>query len=73
MMKRSQSFPLRLSPSIREEAKLLAQKEGISFNSFVCLALAEKLSRMEHEHWLKRGRPELLNQVPTQHLTARRW
>ena len=59
MSKRSQSFPLRLSPTVREKAKEIAREEGISLNHFVCLALAEKLSRIEHEHWLKRGSPEL--------------
>lgn len=57
LMKRSQSFPLRLSPTLRDKAKAIAEREGISFNHFVCLAVAEKLSRIEHEHWLKRGSP----------------
>ncbi|MBB5344350.1 toxin-antitoxin system HicB family antitoxin [Tunturibacter empetritectus] len=45
--KRHQSFPLRLSPSIREQANDLAHLEGISLNHFISLAIAEKISRME--------------------------
>jgi hypothetical protein len=45
--KRHQSFPLRLSPSIREQANDLAHIEGISLNHFISLAIAEKISRME--------------------------
>jgi len=57
MIRRPQSFPLCLSPTIREQAKDIAMHEGVSLHYFVCLALAEKLSRVEHEHWLKRGSP----------------
>ena len=42
-------FPLRLPRSLREAAKQLALKEGISLNHFICLALAEKISRAEHQ------------------------
>lgn len=45
--KRHQSFPLRLSPSIRQQANDLAHAEGISLNHFISLAVAEKLVRME--------------------------
>ncbi|GGG63081.1 toxin-antitoxin system HicB family antitoxin [Edaphobacter dinghuensis] len=45
--KRKQSFPLRLSPSMREQANCLAHAEGISLNYFISLAIAEKISRME--------------------------
>jgi hypothetical protein len=45
--KRHQSFPLRLSPSIRQQASELAHAEGISLNHFISLAVAEKVSRME--------------------------
>lgn len=62
--KRPQSFPLRLSPTIKERARDIAQREGVSFNHFVCLALAEKLSRIEHEHWLKRGKPAIQRAIP---------
>jgi hypothetical protein len=45
--KRKQSFPLRLSPSLRQQANDLAHAEGISLNHFISLAVAEKVSRME--------------------------
>ncbi|MBA2677117.1 MAG: toxin-antitoxin system HicB family antitoxin [Ktedonobacteraceae bacterium] len=45
--KRQQSFPLRLSPSTRLRANELAHAEGVSMNHFICLAVAEKVSRME--------------------------
>ncbi|WP_263356062.1 toxin-antitoxin system HicB family antitoxin [Acidicapsa ligni] len=50
---RRQCFPLRLSPSMRHEANDLAHQEGISLNHFISLAIAEKISRMEHSAWLK--------------------
>jgi hypothetical protein len=51
--KRRQLFPLRLSPSMRREANDLAHREGISLNHFISLAVAEKISRMEHTAWVK--------------------
>ncbi|QHS50416.1 hypothetical protein [Edaphobacter sp. 12200R-103] len=45
--KRKQSFPLRLSLSLRQQANDLAHAEGISLNHFISLAVAEKISRME--------------------------
>jgi hypothetical protein len=56
------SFPLRLSPSVRTQANQLARQEGLSMNHFISLALAEKLSRMEHQRWLNEGRPYLQKQ-----------
>jgi hypothetical protein len=40
-------FPLRLSPSLRAQASSLAEREGISLNHFISLAIAEKVIRME--------------------------
>jgi len=51
--KRHQSFPLRLSPSIREQANDLAHIDGISLNHFISLAIAEKIVRMEQVTLLK--------------------
>ncbi len=45
--KRHQSFPLRLSPSLRQQAVEFAHSEGISLNHFIGIAVAEKVSRME--------------------------
>jgi hypothetical protein len=51
--KRAQSFPLRMSPVLLEKAQATAKSESISLNHFVCLALAEKLSRLERDCWVK--------------------
>ena len=42
-------FPLRLPKSLKETAKELAFKEGISLNHFISVAVAEKVSRIEHQ------------------------
>lgn len=45
--KRQQSFPLRLSPSLRQQAIEFAHGEGISLNHFIGMAIVEKISRMD--------------------------
>lgn len=50
---RRQMFPLRLSPTMRHQANELAHREGISLNQFISLAIAEKLTRMEQQAWIK--------------------
>jgi hypothetical protein len=47
VLRRKQSFLLRLPPTLREQAVAIAQEEGISLNHFIGLALAEKVSRMQ--------------------------
>jgi hypothetical protein len=47
------SFPLRLSPSVRQQATGLARLDGISLNHFIGLAVAEKITRLEHDSWLR--------------------
>ena len=42
-------FPLRLAKSLREAAKAMAMRQGISLNHFISLAVAEKISRVEHQ------------------------
>jgi hypothetical protein len=42
-------FPLRMAKSLREAAKELALKDGISLNHLISLAVAEKISRVEHQ------------------------
>lgn len=49
LMRRKQSFLLRLPMSLREQAVRVSQEEGISLNHFIAIAVAEKLSRMEHD------------------------
>jgi len=40
-------FPLRLPVSVHGRATDVAQREGMSLNQFVTLAIAEKLTRLE--------------------------
>ena len=47
--RRSRSFLLRMPISLREEAIDAADLDGISFNQFICLALAEKLTRLRRK------------------------
>jgi hypothetical protein len=42
-------FPLRLAVSLKDMACILAQKDGVSLNHFISLAVAEKISRLESE------------------------
>jgi hypothetical protein len=46
------SFPLRLPVSTRRQANDLAQREGLSLNQFISLAVAEKITRLEQAFWL---------------------
>jgi hypothetical protein len=50
-------FPLRLMPSVRKDAEEYSQKEGVSLNQFINLAVAEKLVHLQHESWLA-NRPQ---------------
>jgi hypothetical protein len=51
-------FPLRLMPSVRRTAEVFSDKEGVSLNQFINVAVAEKLAHLEHEEWLrKRAQP----------------
>jgi hypothetical protein len=49
-----QSYPLRISPSLRAQIDEVVTREGISLNHFISLAIVEKLTRMEeariHKH-----------------------
>ena len=47
-------FPLRLMPSVRRVAEDFSQKEGVSLNQFINVAVAEKLAHLQHEEWLIR-------------------
>jgi hypothetical protein len=51
-------FPLRLMPSVRRTAELFSQKEGVSLNQFINVAVAEKLAHLEHHEWTRnRNKP----------------
>jgi hypothetical protein len=47
--RRAMSFPLRLGLSLKETANFLALKDGVSLNYFISVAVAEKVSRIEHQ------------------------
>jgi hypothetical protein len=67
------SFPLRLSPSVRIQATELARQEGISLNHFISLAVAEKISRMEHESWLRQQGKTASSSLPLRAPILRRF
>lgn len=45
--KKNNTFPLRLPITMRQQLELLAQQEGVSINQFICIALAEKITRLD--------------------------
>lgn len=45
-------FPLRLMPSVRRVAESFSEKEGVSLNQFINIAVAEKLAHLQHDEWL---------------------
>jgi hypothetical protein len=47
-------FPLRLMPSVRRVAESFSEKEGVSLNQFINVAVAEKLAHLQHDEWLAR-------------------
>jgi hypothetical protein len=47
-------FPLRLMPSVRRIAESFSEKEGVSLNQFINVAVAEKLAHLQHEEWVAR-------------------
>jgi hypothetical protein len=57
-------FPLRLMSSVKRIAEAYSEKEGVSLNQFINVAVAEKLAHLQHEEWV-RNRKE-----PTPELTA---
>jgi hypothetical protein len=58
---RRANFPLRLAPSLLEEARRLAAAEGIALNQFITTAVAEKLSALRTEDYFREraGRADL--------------
>jgi hypothetical protein len=49
---RKSNFALRLQPSLLEEARKLAEAEGVALNQFINVAVAEKLSVLRTESYL---------------------
>jgi len=60
-------FPLRLMPSVRRVAEDFSQKEGVSLNQFINVAVAEKLARLAHGEWLAQ-RPKATHTLITKAL-----
>jgi hypothetical protein len=58
-------FPLRLMPSARRAAGMFSEKEDVSLNQFINVAVAEKLAHLEHEEWARKRKQ------PTKELAAR--
>jgi hypothetical protein len=48
---RKSNFALRLQPSLLEEARKLAELEGVALNQFINVAVAEKLSALRTESY----------------------
>jgi HicB family len=46
------NFTLRLQPSLLEEARKLAEAEGVALNQLINVAVAEKLSALRTESYL---------------------
>ncbi|HTW47151.1 MAG TPA: hypothetical protein VMD92_04335 [Acidobacteriaceae bacterium] len=56
-------FSLRLMPAVRKAAEDFSRKEGVSLNQFINVAVAEKITHLEHEEWIAARRkvtPELI-------------
>ncbi len=45
-------FPLRLMPSVRRAAESFSERDGVSLNQFINVAVAEKLAHLQHDEWL---------------------
>jgi hypothetical protein len=50
-MMRKSNFALRLQPSLLEEARKLAESEGVALNQLINVAVAEKLSALRTEDY----------------------
>ena len=48
---RKSNFALRLQPSLLEEARKLAESEGVALNQLINVAVAEKLSALRTEEY----------------------
>src|SRR6266849_10602141 len=51
-MRRS-NYPLRLQPSLMEEARKAAESEGVALNQLINVAVAEKVSAMRTEEYFE--------------------
>lgn len=49
---RKSNFALRLQPSLLDEARKLAEEEGVALNQFINVAVAEKLSALRTQSYI---------------------
>lgn len=49
---RKSNFALRLQPSLMEEARKLAEADGVALNQFINVAVAEKIAALRTERYL---------------------
>ena len=58
---RKSNFALRLQPSLLEEARKVAEEDGVALNQFINVAVAEKLSALRTESYLQQraGRADI--------------
>ncbi len=49
---RKSNFALRLQPSLLDEARKLAEAEGVALNQLINVAVAEKLSALRTERYI---------------------
>jgi hypothetical protein len=47
------NYPFRLQPSLMEEARKVAESEGVALNQLINVALAEKLSALRTEEYFQ--------------------
>jgi hypothetical protein len=50
---RKTNFPLRLRPSLMEEARKAAESEGVALNQLINVAVAEKVSALRTEEYFQ--------------------
>jgi hypothetical protein len=50
---RKSNFALRLQPSLLDEARKVAESEGVALNQFINVAVAEKLSAIRTESYFE--------------------
>ena len=68
-MRRS-NFALRLQSSLMEEARKLAESEGVALNQLINIAVAEKISTLRTEQYFQE-RASRANRVETLRILAR--
>jgi hypothetical protein len=67
---RRNNFALRLQPSLMEEARKVAESEGVALNQLINVALAEKLSALRTEEYFQE-RIHRANRVETLQILGR--